>query len=173
MAAWSYTIMGSTEADIYYFRIFSFIQSKLSKEDRKHSRIPDSIINVYVETNYDDLVKLIFDQKSRLAYQVFGVFLMKHGAKMTDKVKEFILNNSRWEDEKDQLLEPKNNTKRLHYLNDFREKIENYVEGVKTTVPFESPDDVVQQLRKQGIITTNYPFIVAPERAPIDHLIKD
>jgi len=58
-------------------------------------------------------------------------------------------------------------------LSDFREKIKNYVEGVKTTVPRESSDDVVQKLRKQGVIKTNYPFIIPPERTPIDYTIVE
>jgi len=171
--------MGSTEATTYDFLFLKFIQSFLTEKTRKSYNfnrricIPNSIIKSFIQKKYDELVTLVSEQKSRLAFQVFGVFLMRHGAKMTDNVKELILKHSHWEDEKEQLLESKDRNERMFYLSDFSGKIKNYFEGVKTTVPFESPDDIVQKLRKQGVIKTNYPFIAAPERAPIDYVIKE
>ena len=171
MSTWSYTIMGTSKAFYYDAQLFFFIHSFLNRNKRTKDPFPEELFVSLINEKCDELLKLVVEQNSRLAYQVFGVFLMESGAKMTDEVKELILKHSRWEDEEDQLLDPQDKSERLFYLSDFRKRIEEYIEGVKTTVPREFPDDVVQKFRKQGVIKTDYPFIMPPERFPIDHTI--
>ena len=43
---------------------------------------------------------------------------------------------------------------------------------MKTTITWETGNQVVEKLRDQGIIATNYPFIVAPEKVSIDYKIR-
>ncbi len=173
MSTWSYTIMGTSKAFFYDASFFEFIYSFLNRNKRTKEPFPEELFVSLINEKYDELVSILFQQKSRLAYQVFGVFLMKNGAKMTDAVKKLILKHSRWDDEENQLLNPMDKSERLFYLTDFCKKIENYVEGVKTTVPYELPEDIVQKLRRQGIIKTDYPFVLAPERTPIDYKIRN
>jgi len=51
-------------------------------------------------------------------------------------------------------------------------KLKKYKDGVKTTITWETGNQVVEKLRDQGIIATNYPFIVAPEKVSIDYKIR-
>jgi len=112
--------MGSTEASLYDYHYFNFIYSHIPEERRGFHRLPANIVSKMIknliEQFYDELLKLVISEKSRLAFQVFGVFLMRHGAKMTNEVKEFILKHSRWEDEEDQLLNPQDKSERFFYL---------------------------------------------------------
>lgn len=97
---------------------------------------------------------------------------MDHGAKMTNALKELILLHSHWEQEKDQLFNEKDRAERFYYLSEFREKLEKYKDGVKTMITWETNNQVVEKLRDQGIINTNYPFIVAPDKVSIDYKIR-
>ena len=171
MATWSYTIMGCSKAFFYDATFFDYIYPFLTEGKGRNEPFPEKQFVSIIKQKYDKLLDLVIKQKSRLAYQVFGVFLMRNGAKMTDDVRKLILKHSRWEDEEYQLIDSEDRLERLYYLSDFRERVIKYVEGVKTQVPHETSEEVVQKLRKRGDITTNYPFIIPPERTPIDYKI--
>jgi len=99
MKTWSYTIMGNSEATRYWFVFSDYIWSYLTDTEIKTLRsIPDKRLKSIIEEHYEGLVRLAIKQKSRLANQVLGVFLMEFGAKMTNALRELILIHSRWED---------------------------------------------------------------------------
>lgn len=171
MGTWSYTIMGNTEAWVYWSHFYELIRSSLSdKEEVEH--ISDDRIRDLIADLFEDLVKNAIEYKSRLAYQVLGVFLMKFGAKMNSAIRELILIHSRWEDEEDHLFDEKDRAERFYHLSNFCDKVSNYRNNVKTTVFYESPANIVVELRKQGAITTEYPLIAPPQRTPINYSIK-
>ena len=170
---WSYTIMGNIQASIYWFKFNDVLDESLT-EDEKKSYNPVSIERKreLIRTHYEDLVTLAIELKSRLAYQVLGIYLMKFGGKMTNALKELILIHSRWEDEKDQLFDENDRAERFYYLSEFREAIKNYKEGAKTMTTWENNNQVVEKLREKGVINDDYPFIIAPDKTPIKYDIK-
>ena len=124
MSTWSYTIMGNSEAYTYWGKFSEFIWSFININEIKSSRnISDERLNSIIEEQYEHLVRLAIEQKSRLAFQVLGVFLMDHGAKMTNALKELILLHSHWEEEKDQLFSEKDRAERFYYLSEFHKKV--------------------------------------------------
>jgi len=139
-------------------------------EEARH--VSDDRVKQLIEDLYEDLVKTVIENKSRLAYQVLGVFLMEFGAKMTAAVRELILMHSRWEDEEEQLFDEKDRAERFYHLSKFREKVSNYKNNVKTTVFYESPASIVVELRRQNIITSDYPLIAPPQKTPINYNIE-
>ena len=172
MSTWSYTIMGNSKAATYWMSFSEHVWSYLTDEEiEKLKSIPDERIRSIIEEHYKGLVKIAIDHKSRLAYQVLGVFLMDFGAKMGYALKELILIHSRWEDERDQLFNEKDRAERFYYLSEFREVIKIYKEGKKTIVFNETPNRVVEKARRNGLIATNYPFIIPPNRTPINFKI--
>lgn len=174
MRTWSYTIMGSSIASTYWFQFSGLIDSSLTEVEKETLYdIPKERWAFLIYERYEDLVRLAINQRSRLAYQVLGVFLMKFGVKMTNALKELILIHSRWEDEKAQLLDENDRAERFFYLSEFRKKIESYKEGVETVVTWETQNQVVEKFRKKGFIDTKYPLLVAPNKASIDYQIKN
>ena len=173
MNTWSYTIMGNSEAGRIWFKFSGLIWSFLTDEEIETLKsIPHERIRLIIKENIDNLVKIAIGLKSRLVYQVLGVFLMEFGAKMTSALKELILIHSRWEDERNQLFDEKDRAERFYYLSKFRKTIKSYKNGVRTIVSDETPSNVVEKLRLQGLIDTNYPFIIPLSRPPIDHKIS-
>ena len=165
--------MGNSEAYRYWGKYSEFIWSFVDiSEIATSNYVSDERLQYIVRERYEDLVGLAIKQRSRLAYQVLGVFLMDHGAKMTNALKELILVHSCWEHEKTQLLDEKERSERFYYLSEFREKIESHKEGVKTEVTWETQNQVVEKLREEGVIIDNYPFVIAPGKVSIDHTIK-
>lgn len=174
MRTWSYTIMGSSEASTYWFQFSELIDSSLTEDEGKILRdIPDERWNSLIEQRYANLVGIAIRQKSRLAYQVLDVFLMRFGAKMSNALKELILINSQWEDEKSQLFDEADRAERFYYLSEFCKAIINYKEGIKTKITWETQNQVVEKLRNQGLIDTEYPLILAPDRPSIDYHIME
>ncbi|MEE9377647.1 MAG: hypothetical protein V3V33_06385 [Candidatus Lokiarchaeia archaeon] len=171
MGTWSYTIMGNTEAWIFWSHLYELVLSSLSSIE-KDRHVSDDRIKQSIEDLYEDLVKTVIESKSRLAYQVFGVFLMEFGATMTAAVRELILIHSRWENEEEQLFDEKDKAERFYHLSNFREIISNYRNNVKTSVFYESPASIVVELRKRNVITSDYPFIAPPQRTPISYSFK-
>jgi hypothetical protein len=174
---WSYTIMGNSQAGEYWAKfsefIFSFIPNKEIRElNRRSEHVPSERFRSIINEHYEDLVKIAIGQRSRLAYQVLGVYLMDHAANTTNALKELILIHSRWEDENDQLLDENDRAERFYYLSEFREAIKNYKEGVKTMITWETNNQVVEKLREKGVINDDYPFIIAPDKTPIKYDIK-
>jgi len=99
---------------------------------------PREFFNRLVKRSYDKLLKFVFNhQNPRLAFQVLGVFILNHGAKMSDDIRLLILTHSDWEAEQDQLMNKQDRAERKKWLLDFRERIENYVEGIPENIPHE------------------------------------
>jgi len=165
--------MGSDEASKYWVTYSDFLFSFLTVEEMQSVSTSSGRLRIIIETHYEDLVIITIDQKSRLAFQVLGVYLMDHGAKMSSALRELILIYSSWENERDQLFDERDKAERYHYLSEFREKIRNYKEGIKTTVSWETNNQIVHKLQEEGVINSDYPFIMAPERRAIDYNIKD
>ncbi len=97
---------------------------------------------------------------------------MQFGAKLTTAVRELIFIHSQWDYEKDQLIDEKDRAERFYFLSDFQEKLKLYRGGNKTTVRCESGAVVVSNLRKQGIITTDYLLVALPQRTLISYSIR-
>ena len=158
---WAYTIMGNKEAETTWDHYMSLLQSQITVEEYEKLypehflgdfRFPDIFAKELIDRCYNKLVGLASKRKSRLAYQVLGVFLMKFGGRMTQDVRRLILKNSKWEHEKDQLINEQDKIEREKYLCDFREKVKNYKEGIKAKIPW-------------GSFSSN-------ERKSIDYLLK-
>lgn len=171
MGTWSYTIMGNTEAWVYWSRFYELVLSSLS-DIEKIGHVSDDRVKQLVEDLYEDLVKIVIKHKSRLAYQVLGVFLMEFGVKMTNAVRELILMHSQWEDEECQLFDEEDKARRFYHLSNFCEKVISYRNNVKTTVFYESPASIVVELRTENVITSDYPLIAPPQKTPINYSIK-
>ena len=94
--------------------------------EKKYGSFQRFIIN---NKCYPQLVSYIRKQNDRLSFQVLGAVLMVNGARITNELKEQILENSRWEDEQHLYKDKKIRELRKKYLRDFRENIKNYKEG--------------------------------------------
>ena len=168
MRTWSYTIMGCSQAFYYWSYFFDILED----EEEVLEKFPDSKVKDLIEEKYERLVSFAIELKSRLAFQVLGVLLMNYGAKLTNALRKLILIYSRWEDEKDQLFDEKDRLERFYYLSEFRKTIKSYKGGIPTKIPWEWPSQIIEKLREQGEIETNYPFIISPDRTPISHSLK-
>ncbi len=83
---------------------------------------------ILINRCYNELVDFAKEQYSRFAYQALAIFLMEHGAKMTDDVKKLVIDNSLWKDERHKLKERRERIQRKKLLFDFRAKILDYKE---------------------------------------------
>jgi len=144
---WSYTIMGNKEAERYWDDYMTLMHNRITDQEYKKLfpehplgdiKFPDAFARELIDRCYNDLVNLACKQKSRLAYQVLGIFLMQFGGRMTQDVRRLILKNSEWKDERDQLITKQGKIERKKYLFDFREKVKNYKEGINTKIPWGS-----------------------------------
>jgi hypothetical protein len=165
---WSYSIEGNDEAWALSSDFIDIMISHLTpEENKKYPRnIPKSMDEVLIERAYDQLVAYAYEKKSRLAFMVLGVFLMLHKNKITEELKQTILNYSDWEYEKDQLKSEKDREERKKFLDDFREKIKKY-DGTKVVkVPFYTVTRVIDEKKVRG---DNSPIW----RQNIDYSIRD
>lgn len=144
---WVYTIMGNKEAETTWDLYMSLLQDQITDEEYERLfpenflgdfKFPDMSAKGLIDRCYNELVDLVSKQNSRLAYQVLGVFLMKFRGRMTQDIRILILKNSEWKDERNQLVSEQDKSERRKYLADFREKVKNYKEGIKTEIPWGS-----------------------------------
>jgi len=84
---------------------------------------------------YNELVDFAREQYSRYAFQALAIFLMEHGAKMSEDVKKLVLDNSWWKDERYKLVVRHARIQRKKFLFDFRAKVLKYKEGTCIKVP--------------------------------------
>jgi hypothetical protein len=73
--------------------------------------------------------------------------------KMTEELKQTILKYSDWDYEKDQLKKRKDRKERKKFLEDFRERIENYDGTEVVKVPFYSITQIKDKKTKEGDTT--------------------
>jgi len=92
---------------------------------------------------------------------------MSYGAKIPENLRNLILAQSLWEQEKDHLFNICDRRERFFYLSNFRCTLKNYQGGVCTYVFKETPNDIGQDLLNRGFEPVNYPFLELPNRPPI------
>lgn len=84
------------------------------------------------EKNYDVLVNMVRNRSFRRApYFVFGYFTLLTGAKISEKIREEILEAADWKHEEGYWHDEEFAVKRRAYLEDFREKIRIHKPGQK------------------------------------------
>jgi len=84
------------------------------------------------EKNYDALVKMVENRGFRRApYFVIGYFALLTGGKISEELRQEILEVASWKHEKDYWLDSDFALKRKAYLEDFREKIRIHKAGQK------------------------------------------
>ncbi len=82
------------------------------------------------EKNYDTLVKMVHNRSFRRApYFVIGYFALLTGGKLSEKLREEILEAASWKHEEGYWLDKDFALKRKVYLEDFREKIQMHKAG--------------------------------------------
>lgn len=114
----------SSDLDNFDKEMYALLSSNHTPERAK--KILIDFDTVLINRCYDELVNFAKDQYSRYAYQALAIFLMEHGAKMTDNLKKLVLNNSLWKDERHKLKERCERIRRKKYLFDFRAKVLDY-----------------------------------------------
>lgn len=165
---WSYTIKGNLRALYYYEDLERICLSVMTEGEKKEFDSVDitlqdalkirlgeeteeikskkfklmQLVRSQIDRCYEELFHFVREQRSRLAYMVFGVFLMEDGGKMTNELKEDILKYSDWAYEKHQFKNLEEEELRKKHLIEFREKIKRYIPGVPTLVSEKSPSDV-------------------------------
>ena len=169
MRLWSYTIMGNEET-WKYDDIYSGICVDYQKDGEYKwlDKLPRGLSwRILVDRAFDEIVDFVIKERSRMAYQALGVFLMSCGAKIPKRLRNLILAQSLWEQEKDQLFNVCDRRERYFYLSHFRYTLNNYKEGVCTYIFKDTPDDIGQDLRNRGFEPIDYPFLGLPNRPPI------
>ena len=165
---WAYTITGSWRALQYCEDIIKLCFKAMTDSEKNEYRNVDitlqdalkirlgeeteeikgkkikvtQIIGSLIDRCFDKLIHFIRNQNSRLAYMVFGVFLMKYGGIMPKEIKEEILRHSEWEHEAHQFKSIEEKELRKKYLLEFHEKLKGYVSGVSTLVSEKTLSDV-------------------------------
>ncbi len=125
--------MDNADAFGYWLEFFTIISRYETPEEREPflgQKLPDKLIKDIIDNRcYNELFEYVSKQNSRLAFFVLGAFLMNVGAKMSQDLREKILDYSSWKYEENQLSE--NIEERKKHLSDFRKKVKNYKDGVK------------------------------------------
>jgi len=157
---WSYTISGNWRALRFCEDLLRFCSRVKTDDERKKVRDNEieltDFLKVLIERCYEKLIRFIQGQNSRLGYLVLGVFLMKFGGKMTNEVKEQIIKYSDWEYEEHQFKNIEEKKLRKKYLSEFREKITNFVDGVRTLVSEKTLSDVYADHGPFDLTPINY-----------------
>ena len=121
------------------------LKIRLGEETEEIKRKKDKltqIVGSLIDRSFDKLIHFVRNQNTRLAYMVFGVFLMKYGGKMPKEMKDEILRQSEWEYEKHQFKTIEERELRKKFLIEFREVIKGYIAGVPTLVSEKTLSDV-------------------------------
>lgn len=158
---WSYTIMGNWRALKYDYDFFMLCNESLTMEESNKTEqldysIPNELWIVLIERCYEKLIEFVENEKSRLAYLVLGAFLMEKGGKMTKQLKEKILYFSDWKFEKDQFKNSEEQSLRKKYLNEFRQKVINYKDGIKSKISQESLEDIYKKNSPLELTSISY-----------------
>lgn len=95
----------------------------------------EKILNKNIfEKNFKNLIEFVESEKSHIAYQVLGVFILKTGSKLTNYLRKRIIESTRWIYDKENEWPHKWLKLRKFYLYDLRKKIMNHKECVRTYV---------------------------------------
>lgn len=160
--------MGNEKAWKIWGRYFDLCYDNLTQFEYKQysTKLPKNLIRKLAERCYNEMIGMVITQKSRLAFQVLGYFLLSYGAKMTEDVKILILKNSRWIDDRLQLKQKRDRIERRKYIFDFRERVVRYESGKAVKIPIESVTDVVKQtIKNEGRKIPNIESYI--QRTPI------
>lgn len=152
MDTWSYSILGNDDAMECYYKYTGIIIDHLPESicEVYHEGIPDEVYQQLIEKYYGQLVECAHKHKSRLAFFVLGEFLMSHGAKLTEDLKQKILKYSDWRYEKDQLKKKKDRLERKKFLAEFREKIISYNGTEEVFIPLYTVTRVINEKKAKG-----------------------
>lgn len=145
---WSYTILGNSKGTQIYGTFFDIIINLLKPEELENLNgilSSTQALKKYIEKYIETLISYVFKTESRMGFQALGVFLMKYGANMTDKIKKLILKYSKWKDECKQLTDKKDREERKKYLLEFRGKVLKYNSNKIVYISDESVEDVIQR----------------------------
>lgn len=164
---WSYSIEGNDEASSLNSDFIDIKIDHLTPEEEKKYPIsvPESMDTILIERAYDQLIAYAYTKKSRLAFMVLGCFLMLYKSKITEELRQTILEYSGWGYEKDQLKDEKDREERKRFLDDFRNKIKNYDGTKEVKVPFYSITQIIMEKREKSDTTPIW-------RQNIDYSIK-
>ncbi|MFW9939458.1 MAG: hypothetical protein ACFFFT_00360 [Candidatus Thorarchaeota archaeon] len=153
---WAYTITGNREAQRISNELTNIVlgYATSGEKQRYPDGYPDKFWRKLLERSFDEIVKWVINQNSRLAFQILGEEIMFLGARMPEEIRELILLHSEWEDEQGQLDNKKDQDERKYYLLDFREKIKNYKEGMSINIPRKTKREIFEKhvKNKKGFI---------------------
>ena len=150
---WSYSILGSDDAMHLYHKYVSIINESLTPkelEKREDLNEKDKVDKILIERNYEQLLKFACNQKTRLAFIVLGEFIMSHGGLLSEELRHTILKYSDWSYEKFQFKSKTDRTERKKFLDDFREKVQNYDGSEKIFLPFYTVSRVIKEMEARG-----------------------
>jgi len=153
---WSYSLMGNDEAIEVYCDLVSLVVSKATEEELlgyKDHIIPKPRYQELINLCYFDLVNYVELKESRMAYIVLGIFLMSYGIPIDVKLKEDILEYSRWEYEKDQIILQEDKVVRKRHLDEFREFLIHCDGNSEIRIPIETVTKIINDMFKSGKIS--------------------
>lgn len=165
---WSYSILGNDLAMDFFFNYIKILSDYLTSEEKEQypKETPDYLQKILIERSYEHLIDDAHRQKSRLAFIVLGDFVMSYGAKMTEDLKQLILEYSDWKYEKEQLKNKKDRVERKKFLTEFREKIKGYNGTEEIIIPLYTVTHIINEKKAKGDNTPIW-------RQNIDYTIKE
>ncbi|MFX1409584.1 MAG: hypothetical protein ACFFA6_04480 [Promethearchaeota archaeon] len=165
---WSYCILGNDDAMLYLNKYVDITTKDVPHNIfKKYSQgLPDELYHELIKNSYDQLFDYAYNQKSRLAFLVLGVFLMLHKAKLTEELRQIILNYSDWKYEEKQLKKKEYRAERKYFLADFRKKIKEYDGTRRVKVPLYTVTRVINEKKAKGDSSPIW-------RQNIDYTIKE
>ncbi|NGX49266.1 MAG: hypothetical protein K940chlam5_00863 [Candidatus Anoxychlamydiales bacterium] len=155
---WSYSILGNDLAMHFYHEYILIINKNLTpveREMREASKDRREIDKIFIARNYNQLFRFAQNQKSRLAFIILGWYIISHAGALPENLKQVILKYSDWSYEEFQLKSKKDRKERKYFLNDFREKLQNYDGSEKVFVPFFTVSDIINAVEARGEDRTN------------------
>ncbi len=149
---WSYAIMGNKEAERIDENLTLIMLKYITVEEGEYYShdYPDSMLKIFFERAFNEIVSYVLEQNSRLAFQVLGWNILFFGAKLPDDIRELILLHSEWKDEEDQFLDERDREERWKFLLDFRDNIINYKDGFPIRIPLETEREVYRKNREKS-----------------------
>ena len=133
----SYVMDANDVAWDYYIEFHHIILSYLSPEEDMNigDKIPLNVLSDLVDRAYPHLLDWAREKRSRLAYLVLALHIMFWGANMSEELKKYALEYSKWKYERHQLKNKKDRIERRKMLLDFRAKLLAYKDGQKINFP--------------------------------------
>ncbi|HDZ18495.1 MAG TPA: hypothetical protein ENH75_09405 [archaeon] len=149
---WSYSILGNDLAMDFFYDYIKILGDYLTHDEKEQypNETPEDLQKTLIERSYEHLVDHAHKQKSRLAFIVLGDLMMSYRAKMTEDLKQLILEYSDWKYEKEQLKNKKDRIERKRFLNEFRKKIKEYDGTEEIIIPLHTVTHVINEKKVKG-----------------------